>query len=49
MYFADASVVLLATRPGIREFLNADQRAFAVYRWDGRTQFIRVLAGARQS
>jgi predicted nucleic acid-binding protein len=43
MDFADASVVLLATRTGIREILTADRRDFAVYRIAGRTRFIDVL------
>jgi predicted nucleic acid-binding protein len=43
MDFADASVVLLATRSGIREILTADRRDFAVYRLAGRTRFIDVL------
>lgn len=44
MDFADASVVLLATRTGVREILTADRRDFAVYRLAGRTRFIDVLA-----
>jgi predicted nucleic acid-binding protein len=44
MDFADASVVLLATRSGVREILTADRRDFAVYRMPGRTRFIDVLA-----
>lgn len=44
MDFADASVVLLATRTGVREILTADRRDFAVYRLPGRTRFIDVLA-----
>jgi predicted nucleic acid-binding protein len=44
MDFADASVVLLATRTGLREILTADRRDFAVYRMGGRTRFIDVLA-----
>ena len=44
MDFADASVVLLATRSGIREILTADRRDFAVYRLSGRVRFIDVLA-----
>lgn len=43
MDFADASVVILATRTGIREILTADRRDFAVYRLAGRTRFIDVL------
>lgn len=43
MDFADASVVLLATRSGVREILTADRRDFAVYRVAGRTRFIDVL------
>jgi predicted nucleic acid-binding protein len=43
MDFADASVVLLATRTGIREILTADRRDFAVYRLAGRARFIDVL------
>ncbi|MBI4204942.1 MAG: PIN domain-containing protein [Betaproteobacteria bacterium] len=45
MDFADASVVLLAHRSGIREILTADRRDFAVYRISGRTRFIDILAG----
>ena len=45
MDFADASVVLLATRAGVREILTADRRDFAVYRLAGRARFIDVLAG----
>jgi len=44
MDFADASVVLLAMRSGIREVLTADRRDFAVYRIGGRTRFVDVLA-----
>jgi hypothetical protein len=44
MDFADASMVLLATRSGVREILTADRRDFAVYRLAGRTRFIDVLA-----
>ncbi|HEY7655334.1 MAG TPA: hypothetical protein VH881_00590 [Burkholderiales bacterium] len=44
MDFADASVVLLATRSGVREILTADRRDFAVYRLPGRTRFVDVLA-----
>jgi predicted nucleic acid-binding protein len=44
MDFADASVVLLATRTGVREILTADQRDFAVYRLGGKARFIDVLA-----
>ena len=46
MDFADASVVLLATRAGVREILTADRRDFAVYRLGGRARFIDVLGGA---
>ena len=46
MDFADASVVLLATRTGVREILTADRRDFAVYRLPGRARFVDVLAGA---
>ena len=45
MDFADASVVLLADRSGVREILTADRRDFAVYRLAGRARFIDVLAG----
>ena len=45
MDFADASVVLLAARAGVREILTADPRDFAVYRLAGRVRFIDVLAG----
>ena len=44
MDYADASVVLLATRSGVREILTADRRDFAVYRLSGRARFIDVLA-----
>ncbi len=45
MDFADASVVLLATRSGVREILTADRRDFEVYRLGGgRLRFIDVLA-----
>ncbi len=44
MDFADASVVLLAARAGVREILTADRRDFAVYRLAGRVRFIDVLA-----
>jgi uncharacterized protein len=44
MDFADASVVLLAIRSGVREILTADRRDFAVYRLPGRVRFIDVLA-----
>lgn len=47
MDFADASVVLLATRSGVREILTADRRDFAVYRLAGRVRFVDVLAGER--
>jgi uncharacterized protein len=46
MDFADASVVLLATRAGVREILTADRRDFAVYRLGGRARFIDVLGEA---
>ena len=45
MDFADASVVLLAGRSGVREVLTADRRDFAIYRMPGRTRFIDVLSG----
>lgn len=45
MDFADATVVLLANRSGVREILTADRRDFAVYRTAGRARFIDVLAG----
>jgi len=45
MDLADASVVLLAARTGVREILTADRRDFAVYRLAGRARFIDVLAG----
>jgi len=44
MDFADASVVLLASRAGVREILTADRRDFAVYRLAGKARFIDVLA-----
>jgi predicted nucleic acid-binding protein len=43
MDFADASLVLLATRSGIREVLTADRRDFSGYRVRGRIRFIDVL------
>ncbi len=43
MDFADASVVLLATRTGVREILTADRGDFAVYQLAGRARFIDVL------
>lgn len=46
MDFADASVVLLATRTGVREILTAERRDFAVYRLAGRARFIDVLGDA---
>ena len=45
MDFADASVVLLATRTGVKEILTADQRDFSVYRLGARARFIDVLRG----
>jgi hypothetical protein len=45
MDFADASVVLLAMRSGVREILAADRRDFAVYRLGSRTRFADVLSG----
>lgn len=44
MDFADASVVLLAMRSGVREILTSDRRDFAVYRLGGRARFIDVLS-----
>ena len=44
MDFADASVVQLAMRTGVREILTADRRDFAVYRLAGKTRFVDVLA-----
>ena len=44
MDFADASVVSLASRLGVREVLTADRRDFRVYRLDNRSRFIDVLA-----
>jgi uncharacterized protein len=44
MDYADASVVLLAMRAGVREILTADKRDFAVYRLGPKTRFIDVLA-----
>lgn len=43
MDFADASVVLLAMRSGVREILTADRRDFGVYRLAGKKRFIDVL------
>ena len=47
MDFADASVVLLAMRTGVREILTADRRDFEVYRLGGRARFIDILATRR--
>ena len=47
MDFAAASVVLPATRTGIREILTADQRDFAVYRLGNQIRFVDVLAQQR--
>lgn len=47
MDFADASVVLLATRKGVREILTADRRDFSVCRTSGRTRLIDVSASVR--
>ena len=44
MDFADASVVQLAMRTGVREVLTADRRDFAVYRLAGKARFIDVLS-----
>jgi predicted nucleic acid-binding protein len=49
MDFADASLVLLATRTGIREVLTADRRDFAVYRLPGRIRFVDVLGTESRS
>jgi hypothetical protein len=46
MDFADASLVSLAARSGIREILTADRRDFAVYRVRGRLRFIDVLGSS---
>jgi len=46
MDFADASMVALASRLGIREVLTADRRDFSVYRLASRAKFIDVLAEA---
>jgi predicted nucleic acid-binding protein len=46
MDFADASVVLLATRAGVREILTADRRDFAVCRLVGKARFIDVLGSS---
>ena len=43
MDFADATVVQLATRTGVREILTADRRDFTVYRLAGKARFIDVL------
>lgn len=45
MDFADASVVLLAVRAGVREILTADQRDFSVYKLGGKTRFVDLLRG----
>jgi predicted nucleic acid-binding protein len=44
MDFADASVVLLARRSGVREILTSDRRDFAVYRFAAQTRFVDLLA-----
>lgn len=44
MDFADASVVSLASRRGIREILTVDHRDFDVYRMGTHTRFIDLLA-----
>jgi predicted nucleic acid-binding protein len=44
MDFADASVVQLAARTGVREIVTADRRDFAVYRLAGKARFIDVLS-----
>jgi hypothetical protein len=46
MDFADASVVLLAMRAGVKEILTADERDFAVYRMSGKTRFVDLLRKA---
>lgn len=46
MDFADASVVQLALRTGVREILTADRRDFAVYRLTGKARFIDVLGSS---
>ena len=43
MDFADASVVLLAMRAGVKEILTADERDFSVYRIGGKSRFIDLL------
>jgi hypothetical protein len=45
MDFADASVVLLAMRAGIREILTADRRDFSVYKLGRKTRFVDLLRG----
>jgi hypothetical protein len=45
MDFADASVVLLAMRAGIREILTADRRDFSVYKLGRKTRFADLLRG----
>lgn len=47
MDFADATVVLLARRTGIREILTADSRDFAVYRLGRHARFVDVLADSQ--
>jgi uncharacterized protein len=47
MDFADASVVLLATRTATREILTADKRDFAIYRLGNQARFIDILAEKR--
>lgn len=44
MDFADATVVQLASRTGIREILTGDRRDFSVYRVRNRARFVDVLA-----
>lgn len=46
MDFADASVVLLARRSGVKEILTSDRRDFAVYRFAAKTRFVDLLANS---
>jgi hypothetical protein len=43
MDFADAALVLLAMRAGVKEILTADERDFSVYRLAGKTRFVDLL------
>ncbi len=46
MDFADATVVMLARRTGVRDILTADKRDFAVYRLGRNARFVDILGGS---